>query len=78
MYHVVGIQRREYTSKRTGALIRGYNVFCTFENEYISGCGVDTIWLSDSMYDAAGGLGVGDDIEVMYNKYGRVSKVEVV
>ena len=40
MYHVVGIQRREYTSKRTGALIRGYNVFCTFEDDNISGFGV--------------------------------------
>lgn len=78
MYHVVGIQRREYFSKRTGALVHGYNVFCTFESDNITGCGVESIWLSDSMYDAAGGLGVGDDIEVMYNKYGRVSKVEVI
>lgn len=78
MFEVIGIQRREYTSKKTGALVRGYNVFVTFEDRNIDGVGCESIWLNDSMFDDAGGLSVGDSINVHYNRYGRVNKIEVI
>ena len=74
---VVGLQNSTFTTK-DGKEISGTRIFLTekIPADRGQGVSVDSIFLSKEKADAmALNLAVGDDIEVFYNKYGRVQEV---
>ena len=77
MYSVVGIENVDYTSKKTDKRVTGtkLHLFCEVDesDEDIIGQRVETIYVSDDI--SINGIDVGDVIDVLYNKFGRVTKI---
>lgn len=78
MYNVVGIQKIDYTSKKTGDKVVGSRLHCMTEteNESVSGYMVESFYCSDKVDISA--VTVGSDIEIYFNKYGTVTAVKVL
>lgn len=71
---LVGYRRSAFTAKDTGERISGYNLFLTGEDEKVEGVVTDRVFLSDARMN--GYLPrVGDDLEIIYNRYGKVSEL---
>lgn len=75
MFKIVGIEKVNYTAK-DGHVVNGTRLYLTYEDKNIDGYGTDSIYCGDKI--PLMGLAVGDTIEVHYNKYGKVSKVEIM
>lgn len=73
-YEVIGIQRREYDSKKTGQHVTGYNIFVAYQQNGVDGVACESLWVSDDLFLNADIL-VGDKVNVMYNRYGRVASI---
>lgn len=73
MVKIVGIQRRQYTSKKTGKLVSGYNVFVNDDEKLngLDGVRCYDIWLSDERFNDLG-LCVGMEGYLAYNRFGGV------
>lgn len=73
MVKIIGIQRREYTSKKTGKLVSGYNVFVTDDAPMkgLDGVRCYDLWLGDEQYNDLG-ICVGMTGDFVYNRYARV------
>ena len=79
MYNVVGIQKINYVSKKTGSPVVGTRLHCTTpfnETDSFSGCGVDSFYCSNQV-DLTG-VTVGSDVEIFFNRFGSVSAVKVL
>ena len=76
-YTVQGYRPYNFTSKDTGELIKGMTVFCSFEDEKITGVGVDKFSISDAKLNGAS-LELGQKIEPLYNKYGKVEEIRTL
>lgn len=80
MYCIVGIEKVNYTSKKTGREVVGTKLHLLHpvdeEDKNIIGQRVEDVYLSDEI--PVLGLNVGDNIDISYNKFGRVTKVEIV
>ena len=73
-YKVIGFSERSFTSKDSGAVIDGMNIFVTFETNRTTGLACDRIFISRYRLDQCGYKpSVGDDIEIQYNRYGKIS-----
>ena len=76
---VIGFSDRSFTSKDTGAVIDGMNIFVTFENSRTTGSACDRIFVSRYRLDQCGyNPSVGDDIELQYNRYGKISGIRLI
>lgn len=74
---VIGIEKVNYTNKN-GYLVSGNRFHCIFTNSKILGSGTDVLYLSDSFLNKMSAVPQIDDyIEVLYDKFGRVSLVNV-
>lgn len=76
MNKCIGIQYRNYTSKKTGKPVSGYNVFYTFEQKNMEGIACDSLWCSEQILEDSA-IRVGDEFEALYNRYGRVESIRV-
>lgn len=80
MYNVVGIQKINYVSKKTGAPVVGTRLHCMKSfpdgSTDCEGYSVDSFYCS-SIIDLTHVV-VGCDIEVYFNRYGSVEFVRVV
>lgn len=76
MYNVIGLKRRQYTNKK-GREVSGYNVYLTYEDKCTDGHACLAEWCSCELVQDAG-LAVGDNVELLYNRYGRVESVRIV
>lgn len=75
MYKVIGIQHRKYTNK-SGKEVEGYNLFLTYEDKAVNGLGALREWVNpDTMEESM--LNVGDECELMYNRWGRIERISV-
>ena len=76
---VIGFSESSFTAKDTGALIDGMNIFVTFENSRTTGLACDRIFVSRNRLDQCGYFpSVGDDIELLYNRYGKISGIRFI
>lgn len=71
-FTVIGIESVNYTNKQ-GNNISGVRLHLMYSKEKCEGSAVEQIFCSS---DLAYGIGVGDLIEVYYNKYGRVAVIK--
>lgn len=71
---LVGYKRSAFTAKDTGERIVGYNLFLVEQQQDVEGVATERVFLSDSKI---GGYvpRVGDQLEIIYNRYGRVSEL---
>lgn len=76
MYKVIGIQHRTYTNK-TGKEVEGYNLFLTYEDKAVNGLGALREWVNPETMEESM-VNVGDDCELMYNRWGRIERISVI
>lgn len=74
MYEVVGFQSVNYTNKN-GVQIDGIKIFCCYEDSKIEGMGCIDFYISRDKLSF--NLALGDEIEVFYNRYGKVDRIIV-
>lgn len=73
---VCGIRPVSFRDKKTNDLIEGLSVYYTFDlGKNGDGVGADKVFISSRVIDNAGGAvpTVGQDIDILYNKYGKVA-----
>lgn len=75
MYKVIGIQHRKYTNK-SGKEVEGYNLFLTYDDKTVNGLGALREWVNPEMMEESM-VNVGDEIELLYNRWGRVDRISV-
>lgn len=76
---VIGFSERSFTSKDTGALIDGMYIYVSFENNRTTGSACDRLYVTRQRLDESGySPSVGDDIEVLYNRYGKISGIRLM
>lgn len=76
---VIGFSERSFTSKDTGALIEGMYIYVSFENNRTTGCACDRFFMSSSRLENCGyHPSLGDDIEPVYNRYGKIIGIRVI
>lgn len=75
MYKVIGIQHRKYTNK-SGKEVEGYNLFLTYEDKAVNGLGALREWVNPDIMEESM-LNVGDECELMYNRWGRIERISV-
>lgn len=75
MYKVIGIQHRKYTNK-AGKEVEGYNLFCTYEDTAVNGLGALREWVNPETMEESM-VNVGDECELLYNRWGRVDRISV-
>lgn len=72
MFEVVGYQHKELHFP-DGNSCSGYYLFLTEERKGVTGIATERIFCSDSKIDFAPEL--GDEVEVNYNRFGKVASV---
>lgn len=75
MYKVIGIQHRKYTNK-AGKEVEGYNLFLTYEDKAVNGLGALREWVNPETMEESM-VNVGDECELLYNRWGRVDRINV-
>lgn len=71
-YQVIGKEHLDYTSKKTGKLVTGYNLHMTYEKDNCDGLATVNEFVSD---DIGEDVEVSDKVQLFYNKYGKVTKI---
>lgn len=72
-YCIVGIQFISFKGT-DGNLVEGFKIHCTYENKNIDGVGV----MSQFVKELPSGLNLGDCITLTYNRYGKVTNIQLV
>ncbi len=74
---VIGYRKTQFTAQDTGELIQGYSLFLTSEEENVTGLSCERVFLS---LKKLGGYEpeLGDHVELVYNRYGKVTHVELL
>lgn len=80
LFRILGIEKVDYTSRRTGRQVRGTNLHCQIPHSdrepiNLQGERVERLYVKEDIDCSA--LSVGDDIEVFYNRYGNVDAVHL-
>lgn len=75
-YIVLGIQQVNYTSAKTGQKVQGENLHCKYTQKNVVGEAVEKIYVSSNIDSPV--VSVGDEVEVFYNKFGRVEEIRLV
>lgn len=71
---IIGIEELDYTSKKSGNRVQGYKLYMTYEQEKVNGLACISEFVSKEV-----GLGVevSDEVELLYNKFGQVTKIDI-
>lgn len=81
MMKIVGFKRTEFTAKDTGAIIGGYNFYVTEERKNVVGVYTDSFFVSDNALARSEinstDIGIGDVVEVLYNRYGKIASIKL-
>ena len=78
LFRFVGIEKVDYTSRNTGDRVRGTNLYVHYPSEDrpgLQGERCDKLYVKEAIDCSS--LSVGDDIEVYYNRYGKVDMVHL-
>lgn len=81
MYKFIGVQHREYVSKKTGKNVNGFNLFLGKERNDTIGvmpC-VKPFWLSDTKFNEfdVGSFVPGVSLDVSFNEYGNITSIRM-
>lgn len=74
-YNVIGIKNVNYVSKKTGKNVNGLIIYFTQPIKDGVGLCADSVFVSQ---EVVGNIVPGDDINIFYNKYGKVSFINLV
>lgn len=77
LIEIVGIQKVEYTSKKTGREVRGQKIFFSYPDDNIRGVGTDSVFVSGNK-EIVPEPALPCTAELLYNKYGNVDTINVV
>lgn len=74
---IVGKQKVDYVSKKTGEQVTGVTLHCVGTNARVEGECVETIFISgkSGLFPEVSKMPVGKEISVSYNRYGSVESV---
>lgn len=72
---VLGIEYLDYVSKKTNKNVKGYNLHLCYEKNNCEGLAVVTEFVNEEL---GADVKVSDKIELLYNKFGKVSKVNII
>ena len=72
MYKIIGVQLVDYTNK-ANKHVSGVRYHCTTDNNRVEGLAVEVVFVSSSVCSDV--FSVGDEVDILYNKYGTVSRV---
>ena len=79
---VVGLERHDYISEKSGKPVKGYTLHCSFDDDSVQGIGVATHYVSDAnlkSFDIANGADLyGRTIRVITGYKGSVSFIQVI
>lgn len=80
---VIGVRNGSFTDKKTGKVVSYGRIYVTYpfespDGKLPEGCQGEKCEELRVPVDALYGVKVGDTIEPVYNKYGRVQAVEVM
>lgn len=76
MYEIIGIRPVDFTSKE-GNHITGYTIFIAGEDDHTRGRYTDKFFMSAQKWDNLPYIfDVGDRINLLYNRYGKVQTIE--
>lgn len=72
---VLGIKKVSYDRKKDGQHIEGIEIHYSYPSKNIDGVGVETAFVGQTVVEQEGGIipVPGDEIELSYNRWGRVS-----
>ena len=79
---IVGVERVDYTSKKTGKPVKGYRIHMTEEKEGMYGVCASNIFIGEKVGEiflseyANLEQALGEEVRVLYNQYGRVDGIE--
>lgn len=73
---IVGLRRCDFDTA-DGKHISGISLFCEYTTDKIEGYGVEKIFITDQKLNGLT-LGVGDVIEPVYNRFGKIASVRLV
>lgn len=73
---VIGYQRSRFTAKDTGEVIEGYNLYLTETRENVEGAACERVFLSAKKLGGYVPV-LNDELELVYNRFGRVDRVIV-
>lgn len=71
---LVGVQRVNFTNA-VGEAIRGTNLFCAYSDENVEVLRIDKFFLKEAI-TLPKDIKLNDKIEIVFNRKGRVEKVE--
>lgn len=74
-YCVIGKEFLDYLSKKTNKQVRGYSLHLTYEKDNCEGLATITEFVSEEM---GRDVKISDQVELLYNKYGKVNKIVVI
>lgn len=76
MAQIIGIEKVDYTSKRTGNKVTGIKLYFTdpINEEKGEGLSCDNVFVSNEL---ARDITLGDEVDILYNKYGNVVDVRL-
>lgn len=75
---VLGVRNLDFKDDK-GNVIQGVNVYVSFPEDGVRGEMTDKLFLSLNKFDSICQLiKPGDEIEVTYNRFGKISKAELV
>jgi hypothetical protein len=75
-YIVLGKQKVDYVSSKTGQRVQGENLHCKYLQKNVEGEAVEKLYISSNVNSPI--VNVGDEIDVFYNRYGGVDEVRLV
>lgn len=76
-FEILGKEKVDYTSRKTGQPVKGTNLHCTVleGGKVIDGIQVERLYVKETIDCSA--LSVGDKVEVFYNRYGSVDAIHL-
>lgn len=72
---VIGISEQERTSKTTQRSYIAVYLHCTYDDKRVRGQGVERLFCMKEAVSP--NIGIGDEIKVLYNRFGNVESVEL-
>lgn len=73
MFEVVGFARSSFKSQDNNQTITGWNIYVQYEDPKVTGYKCERIYLNDGKCEYS--PQIGDKINVMYNRYGKVDSI---
>lgn len=77
MKKVIGKEKVDYVSKKTGEPVKGMTLYLSYSDDRIVGVGSEKAFVSEKSegFTVACDVSLGQDVNVYYNRFGSVEAV---